>query len=138
VFLLAYVIWTVRRPVDPEATARNVLRMEKVASGPPIPIIGAGAVLANAGVFMVVALKAISQLDPSTIQYVLDWTLFALVSMLPLGVALVMLLLARERTLRMLVVARGWIERHARTIALVVLAVFAASLLHDGLAGLAA
>lgn len=32
--LLAYVVWTVRRPVDPEATGRNIERMSKVASAP--------------------------------------------------------------------------------------------------------
>ncbi len=138
VMLLAYVARTVRRPVDPEASARNVARMGKVAAAPAITIVGAGAVLANAGVFMVIALKDISQLDPSTIQYILDWVLFSLVSMLPLGLALVMLLLARERTLRTLVLARGWIERHARTIALLILTALAAALLRDGVSGLAA
>jgi hypothetical protein len=57
--------------------------------------------------------------------------------MLPLGVALVMLLVAHDRTVPILAVARGWIERHARTIALVVLLALAASLLHDGISGLA-
>jgi len=31
-----------------------------------------------------VAAKSISQLDPSTAQYLLDWALFALVVLLPL------------------------------------------------------
>ena len=136
VLLLAYVVRTVRRPVDPERTASNIERMSKVASAPAITIVGAGAVLANAGVFMVVALKDISQLNPSAVQYILDWVLFALASMLPLGLALVMLLIARERTMSILAVARGWIERHARTVALVIVVALAASLLRDGISGL--
>jgi hypothetical protein len=135
--LLAYVARTVRRPVDPQAMASNIARMGKIASAPPMTIVGAGAVLANAGVFMAIALKDISQLDPSTLQYVLDWLLFAFVSMLPLGVALVMLRVAHDRTVPMLAVARGWIERHARTIALVILLALAASLLRDGISGFA-
>jgi uncharacterized membrane protein len=136
VLLLAYVARTIRRPVDPEKTASNVERMSKVAGARAITIVGAGAVLANAGVFMVIALKDISQLNPSTGQYVLDWLLFSLASMLPLGIALLMLLLAPERTMPVLAVARGWIERHARTAALVILLALAASLLRDGIAGL--
>jgi hypothetical protein len=134
--LLAYVARAVRRPVDPQAMARNVARMGKVATAPPLTIVGAGAVLANAGVFMAIALKDISQLDPSALQYVLDWVLFALVSMLPLSFALVLLLVAPDRTLPILVIARGWIERHARTIALVILGALAAALLRDGVSGL--
>lgn len=134
--LLAYVARAVRRPVDAEASARSIERMSKIASAPAMTIVAAGAVLANAGVFMVVALKDISQLDPTAVQYILDWTLFAVVSMLPLGFALVMLLLARERTLPILEVVRVWIERHARTIALIIIVALAASLLRDGIAGL--
>jgi hypothetical protein len=134
--LLAYVARAIRRPVDPKKTASNVERMSKVARAPAITIVGAGAVLANAGIFMVIALKDISQLNPSTGQYVLDWLLFSLASMLPLGIALLMLLLAPERTMPVLAVARGWIERHARTVALVILLALAASLLRDGIAGL--
>ena len=134
--LLAYVARAVRRPADPEATARNIQRMSKVATAPAITILGAGAVLANAGVFMVIALKDISQLNPTAEQYILDWVLFTVVSMLPLGLALVMLLLTPGRTMPILTVARGWIERHARTVALVILVALAASLLRDGISGL--
>lgn len=134
--LLAYVARTVRRPVDPQAMARNIERMSRISSAPAITIVGAGAVLANAGVFMVIALKDISQLNPTAVQYVLDWILFSVVSLLPLGLALVMLLITPERTMPMLAVARGWIERHARTVALVIVVALAASLLRDGISGL--
>lgn len=136
VLLLAYVVRSVRRPVDPEATARNIERMSKVASAPTLTILGAGAVLANAGVFMVIALKDISQLNPTAVQYILDWVLFSVVSLLPLGLALVMLLIAPERTMPVLALARAWIERNARTVALVIVVALAASLLRDGISGL--
>jgi len=134
--LLAYVVRAVRRPVDPEVTARNIERMSKVASAPAVTIVGAGAVLANAGVFMVIALKAVSQLNPTLVQYILDWVLFSVVSLLPLGLALVMLIIAPERTMPVLAVARGWIERNARTVALVIVVALAASLLRDAISGL--
>jgi hypothetical protein len=48
-----------------------------------------------------------------------------------------MLLITPERTMPVLAVARGWIERHARTVALVIVVALAASLLRDGISGLA-
>ncbi len=134
--LLAYVVRAVRRPVDPAATARNIERMSKVASAPAITIVGAGAVLANAGVFMVIALKDISQLNPTAVQYILDWVVFSVVSLLPLGLALVLLLITPGRTMPVLAAARGFIERHARTVALVIVVALAASLLRDAVSGL--
>ncbi|HEV2922457.1 MAG TPA: GAP family protein [Solirubrobacteraceae bacterium] len=136
VLLLAYVARAARRPANPEAMASNIERMGKVATAPAITIVGAGALLANAGLFMVVALKDISQLNPTAGQYVLDWVLFALASMLPLGLALVMLLLAPDRTMPILAGARVWIERHARTVALILVVALAVSLLRDGISGL--
>jgi Sap, sulfolipid-1-addressing protein len=138
VLLLAYVVRTARRPADPEGIAANIERMGKVATAPAITIVGAGALLANAGLFMVVALKDISQLNPTAAQYVLDWVLFSLASMLPLGLALVMLVLARDRTMPILAGTRVWIERHARTVALILVVALAASLLRDGISGLTA
>ncbi len=134
--LVVYVVRSVRRPSDPEKATAIIERMNKLATAPAIAIVGAGALLANAGLFMVVALKDISQLNPTTAQYVLDWVLFALASMLPLGLALVMLLLAPDQTTPVLVRARGWIERHARAIALLLISALAVSLLRDGIAGL--
>jgi hypothetical protein len=136
VLLLAYVARAGRRPANPATMATNIERMGKVATAPAITIVGAGALLANAGLFMVVALKDISQLNPTPAQYVLDWVLFSLASMLPLGLALVMLLLARDRTMPALAGARVWIERHARTVALILVVALAVSLLRDGIAGL--
>ena len=81
--------------------------MNKLASAPALAIIVAAAALANPGLFMLIAAKSISQLDPSTGQYLLDWALFAVVALLPLGVALVMLLAARRFTVPRLIIAAG-------------------------------
>ncbi len=135
--LLGYLARVVRRPGDPKKTAANVERIAKLTTARPVTIVGAGAVLANAGVFMVIALTDISQLNPSTSQYILDWVLFSVASMLPLGVALVLLLVAPQWTTPRLATVRGLIERHARTVAMVIVAALAVSLLRDGISGLA-
>ena len=62
-------------------------QMSKVASSPVIAIIAAGATLANPGAFIPLALKDISETNPSTGQYIAEWVGFALVSLLPLSVA---------------------------------------------------
>jgi hypothetical protein len=136
VLLLIYVARAVRRPRDPSKTASMVDRMGKVASSPVIAIIGAGAALANPGGFIPIALKDISQLNPSAGEFIVRWLLFALVSLLPLAVALLMLLLAHDWALRVLHGARGWLERNARTVAAVILVLLAAALLRNGIVGL--
>jgi Sap, sulfolipid-1-addressing protein len=135
--VLGYALWLLfYRRTGPDQMAGVAERMNKIASAPAPAIIAAGAALANPGVFMLLAAKTISQLDPSTAQYVLDWALFAIVALLPLAVALLMLLLAPGFTQPRLITARGFVERHARTIIAVVLLGLAASLLRDGIAGL--
>src|SRR4051812_14016243 len=47
--LLVVVARFVRRPTDPEKSAGMIARMSAVASSPAIAIVGAGAMLANAG-----------------------------------------------------------------------------------------
>jgi len=136
VLLALYVVRMMRRPPNPEQAADMIDRMSRVASSPAIAIVGAGAVLANPGGFIPLALKEISETDPSAAEYVAEWVAFTLVALLPLAVALVMLLVARERTVRILTAARGWLERHARTIAAVLLFLVAAALLRNGIAGL--
>ena len=136
VLVALYVVRMMRRPPNPEQAASMIERMGKVASSPAIAIVGAGAALANPGGFIPLALKEISETDPSAAEYVVEWVLFTLVALLPLAVALVMLLVARERTVRILTAARGWLERHARTIAAVLLFLVAAALLRNGIAGL--
>jgi hypothetical protein len=136
VLVLAYVLRALRRPPNPERVEGMVEQMERVASSPAIAIVGAGAALANPGGFIPLALKEISQLDPSAAQYIVDWVLFALVSLLPLGIAILALVFARDRALRMLEASRGWLERNARTVAAVILVLVGAALLRNGITGL--
>ena len=110
-------------------------QMGRVASSPVIAIIGAGAALANPGALIPLALKDISETNPSTGQYIAKWVGFALVSLLPLLVALVALAVAPESTQRLLMRARAWLERNARTIAAVILLLLAAILMRNGIAG---
>jgi hypothetical protein len=134
--VLVFAVRLLRRPADPEKTAGMIEKMSAVASSPAIAIVGAGAMLANPGGFIPLALKEISETDPSATQYVIEWVLFTLVALLPLAAALVMLVFARDRTVRTLDAARGWLERHAQTIAAALLVLIAAALLRNGIAGL--
>ena len=136
VLLAAFVLRTARRPVDPARVERMIEQMGKVASSPAIAIVAAGATLANPGGFIPLALKDISQLNPSPLQYILAWAAFALISLLPLSLALLMLAIAPERTQRVLAGARGWLERRAMTVATVIIAVLAVVLVRNGIAGL--
>ena len=112
--------------------------MGKVASSPAIAIVGAGAALANPGAFIPVALKTISELDPSTAEYVADWLFFTIGSLLPLLCALLALVVAREWALGVLGRARGWLERRAVLIGAGLALALAAVLLRNGIAGLTA
>jgi hypothetical protein len=134
--LVTYVVRALRRPRDPARVAGMVERMGTVASSPAIAIVGAGAALANPGGFIPIALKTISETDPSAAQYAVDWLFFTLVSLLPLALALVMLLVARTRTEGMLRAARTWLELHARTVAAAILLLLAGALARNGVAGL--
>ena len=136
VLVLYFVVRFLRRPRDPKRVADMIDQMTKVASSPVIAIAAAGATLANPGAFIPLALKDISETNPSAGQYVVEWVGFALVSLLPLLVALLMLAVAREPTQRLLVRAREWIERNARTIAAAILLLLAAALMRNGIAGL--
>jgi hypothetical protein len=137
VLIVVFVIRALRRPVNPEKSASMIERMRSVASSPAIAIVGAGAALANPGGFIPIALKTISETDPSAAEYVVEWVFFTLVSLLPLAAALVMLVVAPDRARSTLESARGWLERHARTVAAVIVLVLAAVLLRNGIAGLA-
>lgn len=138
VLLLLYLVRAARRPADPSKAAGMIERMAAVASSPAVGIVGAGAVLANPGGFIPLALKEISQLDPSTAEYCVYWLLFTLVSLLPLAVALILLVLAHDPIERVLLGARVWLERHARTVAIVILAALSVALLRNGISGLTA
>jgi hypothetical protein len=111
-------------------------QMEKVASSPIVAIAGAGAALANPGAFIPIALKDISELDPSATEYIVDWVFFTVVSLLPLATALVLLLVAPEWTKQTLGSVRHWLDRTARNVAAVIVVLIALSLLRNGIAGL--
>jgi Sap-like sulfolipid-1-addressing protein len=134
--LLIWVARVVRRPADPTKIAGAVEKMGKVASSPVVAVLGAGAALANPGAFIPIALKDISELNPSAAEYAVDWLFFTIVSLLPLALALLMLLVARERAERLLGAVRNWLERNARTIAAAIVVLLAASLLRNGISGL--
>jgi Sap, sulfolipid-1-addressing protein len=136
VVVLFFVVRFLRRPRDPKRVAGMIDQMSKVASSPVIAIIAAGATLANPGAFIPLALKDISETNPNAGQYIAEWVGFTLVSLLPLSVALVMLAVAHDSTERVLIRAREWLERNARTIAAVILILLAAVLIRNGIAGL--
>jgi hypothetical protein len=134
--LIAVVVWALRRPRNPARTAGMIAQIQKVADSPAVAVVGAGAALANPGAFIPIALKDISELDPTRAEYVVNWVFFSVVSLLPLAVAMVLLLVAREWAERLLVAVRGWLERNARTVAAVIVVLLAASLIRNGIAGL--
>jgi hypothetical protein len=137
-FILLWVSRRMRQPRDPARISAMMEQMQKVTASRAIAIVGAGATLANPGGFIPLALKEISELDPSGVGYAVDWLFFTVVSLLPLAVALVLLLVAPEWTGRLLEAARGWLELHARTVAAVLLVLVALALLRNGIAGLTA
>jgi hypothetical protein len=134
--ILGWVAVIARRPPNPARAAAMIEQMSALATASVAAIAGAGAALANPGAFIPLALKDISETDPSAAGYVVDWVFFALVSLLPLALALLSLLVARDWTVRLLGVVRSWLERHARTIFLALLVLLASSLLRNGIAGL--
>src|SRR5579871_4079157 len=136
--LIGYVIRALRRPPDPRRQASMVEQMTRVASSPAIAVAGAGATLANPGGFIPIALKSISQLNPSAGEYIVLWVGFALISVLPLVISLISLAVAPERTRRALDALHSWLERRARTVAAVLILLVAAALLRNGIVALAA
>jgi len=134
--LLGVVLRLVRRPRDPKRAEKMFAQMGRIASSPAIVIVGAGAALANPGGFIPIALKEISQTDPSTTRYILDWIVFSIVSLLPLLVAIVLLFVSPARTQRILQRVRDWLFRSSRTVAAVIVVLLAATLLYNGITGL--
>lgn len=136
VAIVVVVVVGARRPANPQRIQGMVEQISKLASAPAVAILGAGAAVANPGGFIPIALKTISETDPSTTQYVVDWLFFSLISLLPLAAALVLLSVAPGWTTRVLQIARVWLERHARAVFLVLLTLLAIALLRNGIAGL--
>jgi uncharacterized membrane protein len=135
--LILYVVRTRHESIDPRKVQQMVDRMSKVASSRAVAVVGAGAVLANPGAFIPIALKTISEEDPSPARYIVDWLFFTAVSLLPLAVALLLLIVAREWAEATFRTVRDWLVLNARTVAAVIIVLLAASLLRNGIAGLA-
>src|SRR5881227_681811 len=129
--LLGYTVHVLRRPRDPAKAHGMIERMSKLASAPAVAVVGAGAALANPGAFIPIALKDISELNPSAGEYIVSWVFFTVVSLLPLLAALVLLLVAPEWTKRTLGSVRGWLDRNARNVAAVIVVLLALSLLRN-------
>jgi hypothetical protein len=136
VLILAWTVRLLRRPKNPERTASAVAQMSRVASSPVVALVGAGAMLANPGAFIPIALKTISELNPGAAQYIAYWAFFTLMALLPLLAAIIALIVRRQWAERVLGGARVWLESNARTIAAVIVVLLALSLLRDGIAGL--
>jgi hypothetical protein len=136
VALLLYVARTWRTPISEKTTQGMVDKMRSVADSPWIAVIAAGATLANPGGFIPLALKAISETNPSTGGYAVQWLFFSLASLLPLGLALILLLASRDRAERLLQSARRWLEQHLRLIASVLIVLLAWTLLRNGISSL--
>ncbi len=134
--LLIWVLRLVRRPRDPKRAESMLAQMSRIASSPAIVIVGAGATLANPGGFIPIALKDISQMNPSTAQYIVDWIFFSIVSLLPLLGAIVLFFVAPVWTQRKLKGVRDWLLGNGRTIAAVIVVALAATLLYNGISGL--
>jgi hypothetical protein len=134
--IIGVVVRWLRKPVNPAQTEAAVAQVSKVVSSRAVAILGAGAALANPGMFIPIALKTISELDPSTVGYAVDWLFFSLVSLLPLGLALIALVVARDWAVRVLQATRAWLERNARIVAAVIVIGLAIGLFRNGIAGL--
>ncbi len=134
--LVVYVARTWRRPIGEKTTEGMVDKMSTVASSPWIAVFAAGATLANPGGFIPLALKAISETNPSTAGYAASWLFFTVVSLLPLSLAVLLMLVAPARAERVLRAARTWLEGHLRLIASVIILLLAVTLLRNGISGL--
>ena len=136
VALVYLVVRLLRRPRDPQRAEAMVAQMSKVTTSPVMAIIGAGAALANPGAFIPLALKDISETNPSALQYIVEWVFFAVASLLPLAVALLLLVVVPDFATRVLNRTRDWLVANGRVIAAVLVLLLAASLLRNGIAGL--
>jgi hypothetical protein len=134
--LIALVVHFLRQPRDPKREEKAVAQISKVTDSPVVALLGAGASLANPGAFIPLALKDISQFDPSTTEYVINWVFFSLVSLLPLAIALILILISRDWTLGKLEAVRRWLVRNLRVVAAVIVLALAATMLRNGIDGL--
>jgi hypothetical protein len=138
VLLAVWIVRVRRRPPNPARAEAMITQMTRITGSPAIVIVGAGAALANPGGFVPLALKTISETDPGIAEYIVEWILFTIVSLLPMAVALIMLVVAPGPAMHVLHRARDWLVGNARTVAAVIVGLLAAALLRNGIAGLVA
>jgi hypothetical protein len=136
VLLLLFALRLWRDPGGPAKQEQMTAQMSNVASSPAVAVVGAGAMLANPGAYIPIALKTISETDPSAAGYAIQWLFFALVSLLPLLVAIILLVVARSWALRILGAVRRFLERNLITIAVVIIVLVAVALFRNGISGL--
>jgi Sap, sulfolipid-1-addressing protein len=134
--LVFFSVRFLRRPRDPKRAQSMVDQMSKIASSPWIAIVAAGATLANPGGFIPIAMKDISETNPSRTGFIVEWVFFSVVSLLPLAVAVIMLAVSPDLATRLLLRVRDWLLRNARLIAAAIMVLLAAVLLRDGISGL--
>jgi threonine/homoserine/homoserine lactone efflux protein len=135
-FLVFFIVRFLRRPRDPKRAQSMADQVSKVASSPWIAIVGAGAALANPGGFIPLAMKSISETNPDTAKYIVDWVFFSVVSLLPLAAALIALAVSPDRAKRLLQHVRDWLLRDARVVGAAIMVLLAAVLLRNGISGL--
>jgi Sap, sulfolipid-1-addressing protein len=135
-FLAGYATRVFQRPPNPERVAKTIDQIQSVVASKALAVVAGGALLANAGAFIPIALKAISQTDPTTTQYILEWVFFSLVALLPLEAALVLLLVAPDFAARVLQGARSWLERNAKNVGAAIIVALAVSLFYNGITAL--
>jgi hypothetical protein len=136
VVLVVVAVRFFRKRPDPAQTKAAIDRMGGLATSPAVAIVGAGALLANPGGFIPIALKTISETDPSTQMYALEWLFFSIAAVLPLIVAVILLAVRTEWTKGVLGGARTWLERNGLRVAAVIIFLLALGLLRNGIAGL--
>ena len=135
-FLVFFIVRFLRRPRDPKRAQSMADQVSKIASSPWIAIVGAGAALANPGGFIPLAMKSISETNPDTAKYIVDWVFFSVVSLLPLAAALIALAVSPDRAKRLLQHVRDWLLRDARVVGAAIMVLLAAVLLRNGISGL--
>ena len=136
VLIVGFIFRSLRRPPNESRKQGMIDQMSKIASSPAVAILAAGATLANPGGFIPIALKTISEEGPDAAGFIGLWVIFALASLLPLLVAIVALIVAREPAQRLLRRIQDWLMSNARLVAAVLLFALAFALLRNGIAGL--
>ncbi|HTO26061.1 MAG TPA: hypothetical protein VMJ49_09155, partial [Gaiellaceae bacterium] len=70
------------------------------------------------------------------VGYMVEWLFFTIASILPLGLAIIALVVRRSWATRVLGRVRDFLEKHVMQIAFVIVVLLAAALLRNGISGL--